>query len=212
MAESWHFFGFVVLLIAAFGFVYLASSQPGYDGGFGYFSKSLGGGGTSGGTTGVGFSCSGSSKYSAEFSALFETCSASCSAAQCCSRAGGSYSNPHYNPGGDEDGDCTLNGGTKGTCYKNTLTTPHCVFPLSVTPSPSPTARGPLVTARPSVVVRTTATPSPSGSLNASGCGGNRLCKSVCAQGYSCSGAVSGACGGRCVRSLTASTPRPSIG
>ncbi|HIH20563.1 TPA: hypothetical protein HA244_04860 [Candidatus Micrarchaeota archaeon] len=68
------------------------------------------------------------------------------------------------------------------------------------------------MTARPTLTVRTTATPSVSGGLNTTGCGGNRLCKSVCVQGYSCTGAVSGACGGRCVKTLTASTPRPSIG
>jgi len=197
LAENWHFFGFVVLLIAAFGFVYFASIQPDSD----YSGK-----GIRGGTRGVG-SCK-STGYLGTTSggyAYMLGCRGCYSNGDCCRANGGVEGGPGAI---GQDTICTQ-GNREGYC-----TVRGCVFqfPQSVSPSPSPTARGPLVTARPTLTVRTTATPSVSGGLNTTGCGGNRLCKSVCVQGYSCTGAVSGACGGRCVKTLTASTPRPSIG
>jgi len=197
MAESWHFFGFVVLLIAAFGFVYLNSSSLSSDD----FSAK----GYVGGRRGIGTCSASAPGYHAPSGRLATSCTGCSDGGACCASSGGTRTGYIYTSADQQYAGCKL-GQYSGQCGSG-----GCWFG-SYSPSPSPTPRGSIVTVRPTLTVRASATPTPSGSLNASGCGGNSRCTLVCAQGYSCSGAVSGACGGKCVKTLTVSTPRPSIG
>ena len=193
MAENWHFYAFVVLVLAAFGFVYLNSSSLSSDD----FSAK-------GYVCGRVKICSASApSYHPPSGSISTSCSGCTSGSACCTNSGGTITGYwHDDRSGNDYTKCSL-GQYKGHCGSG-----GCAFgSAGASATPSATPRSPLVTARPTLTVRTTATPSPTSSLNTTGCGGNSRCSAVCATGYYCSGALAGACGGRCVRTVSTTVP-----